>query len=232
MARIADDRVTLSIDSSGDLLHRRGYRKAATKAPLRETLAAGALMLLDWAGEEPLADPMCGSGTFLLEGALLASNRAPGLSRSFAFMQWPGYREGLWKLLCEEARRSVTVLYEEISGADENADAVSAAHENCHQCGYAERVLINQLALEKQQPHKKPGLVISNPPYGRRLSLGENPEEYYAELGKQLKRVFPGWRKVLICPDETLIEATGLAFKKVATLDNGGLKVGLFVSKE
>ncbi len=189
-------------------------------------------MLLDWDGKEPLVDPMCGSGSFLLEGALLASKRAPGLSRSFAFMQWPGYREGLWQLLCSEAHREEAMPQQTISGADENAHAVAAAQENIQQSGYADRIDIHHLALNRQQPHKGMGLVVSNPPYGKRLSLGANPDEYYADLGEQLERVFPGWRKALVCPDKNLIKATGLPFKQVATFDNGGLKVGLFVTAE
>ncbi len=143
MVRVVDDQVVISIDSSGELLHRRGYRHAVTVAPLRETLAAGILMLLGWNGTESLADPMCGSGSFLLEGALLARHQAPGLKRSFAFMHWPGYREGLWNLLCAEARREEVAVNVSISGADESLEAVAAAKENCRRSEAADIVSID-----------------------------------------------------------------------------------------
>jgi len=103
LARMINDELFLSIDSSGPLLHRRGYRRSATRAPLRETLAAGILLLLDWQPTVPLTDPMCGTGSFILEGAMLASGRAPGIGREFAFMNWPGFRAGLWRQLCRDA---------------------------------------------------------------------------------------------------------------------------------
>lgn len=227
LVRIVDDQVVISIDSSGELLHRRGYRQATTVAPLRETLAAGVLMLLDWQGTEALADPMCGSGSFLTEGASMAVHRAPGLSRPFAFMNWPGYREGLWKLLCEEAQREELDVTLNISGADENPEAVAAANQNRQRSG-ANQVLIEACALSAQASRKGEGLVVCNPPYGKRLDLGDNPKAFYAELGRQLQRIYPGWRLAMICPDPAFVKATGLPFKKIARLDNGGLTVGLY----
>ncbi len=230
MVRIVDDEVVISIDSSGELLHRRGYRQSVTAAPLRETLAAGVLMLLGWNGTMPLADPMCGSGSFLLEGALLARHQAPGLSRSFAFMDWPGYREGLWKLLCGEAQRVEVDVPLAISGADENPKAVAAANENRQRSGASDQIVIDQLPISEQPVHDGQGLVVCNPPYGKRLDLGENPERYYAELGQQLQRAYPGWQLAMICSNPALVKATGLPFKQIASLDNGGLSVGLFTA--
>ncbi len=230
LVRIVDDEVVISIDSSGELLHRRGYRQSVTVAPLRETLAAGILMLLDWNGTKPLADPMCGSGSFLLEGALLARQQAPGLNRSFAFMDWPGYREGLWKLLCAEAQRAEVGVDVAISGGDENPKAVAAARENIQRSGVVDQVVIKQAAISEQPEHDGLGLVVCNPPYGKRLDLGENPKLYYSELGKQLQRVYPGWQLAMVCPDPAFVKATGLPFKQIARLENGGLKVGLFAT--
>jgi len=229
LVRIVDDRVTISIDSSGELLHRRGYRQTATRAPLRESLAAGVLMLLGWQGTEPLADPMCGTGSFLAEGAMIARRRAPGLDRSFAFMQWPGYRQGLWALLRDEADREEQELKATIGGGDENAGAVAAARENLRRSGSGQ-ITVNQCSLADQPVHEGKGLVVCNPPYGKRLDLGEDPAGYYSELGRQLRRAYPGWRKAIICPDPSLAQATGLPFEQVARLDNGGLKVGLFAT--
>ncbi len=231
LVRIVDDEVVISIDSSGELLHRRGYRQSVTAAPLRETLAAGVLQLLGWDGTDPLSDPMCGSGSFLLEGALLARQQAPGLNRPFAFMQWPGYREGLWKLLCDEAQRGKVEVPLAISGADENPEAVAAAKANCLRCEVADQIMIDQRPLSEQPGHEGQGLVVCNPPYGKRLDLGEDPELYYYELGQQLQRAYPGWRVAMICPDPAFVKATGLPLKQIARLDNGGLKVGLFVAE-
>ncbi len=231
MVRIVDDQVVLSIDSSGELLHRRGYRQSVTVAPLRETLAAGVLMLLGWNGTTPLADPMCGSGSFILEGALLARQLAPGLNRSFAFMNWPGYRDGLWKLLCGEAERAEVDIALTINGADENPKAVAAANENCQRSGVTNQVVIDQLPVSEQPVHEGQGLVVCNPPYGKRLDLGEKPELYYAELGKQLQRAYPGWQLAILCSNPALVKATKRPFKQIASLDNGGLTVGLFTTE-
>lgn len=230
LVRIVDDQVVISIDSSGELLHRRGYRQSVTVAPLRETMAAGVLMLLDWNGTTPLADPMCGSGSFLIEGALLARQQAPGLHRVFAFMHWPGYREGLWNLLCVEARHQEVDVTLDISGSDENPKAVFAANENCQRSGVAGRVTIDQNSLAGQPEHAGQGLVICNPPYGKRLDLGDNPELYYSELGRQLRRAYPDWRLAMLCSNPSLVKATGLPLKQLASLDNGGLAVGLFAT--
>lgn len=230
LVRIVDDRVTISIDSSGELLHRRGYRQSTTAAPLRETLAAGSLMLLNWDGREPLYDPLCGSGSFPLEGALLASHKAPGLKRDFAFMKWPGYREGLWNLLCNEATRQEIESEASISGADESLEAINAAKDNLGRGSLNTQVLLEHCPLDQQPVHDGQGLVICNPPYGKRLSLGDDASGYYAELGRQLQRAYPGWRIAMICPDSALVKATGIKFSKLAELDNGGLTVGLFAT--
>ncbi len=231
LVRIVDDQVVLSIDSSGELLHRRGYRQSVTAAPLRETLAAGVLMLLNWHGTVPLADPMCGSGSFLFEGSLLARRQAPGLSRGFAFMNWPGFREGLWKLLCDEARRGELEADMTLRGADESPEAVAAANDNLDNCTFASLITIERCAIAAQAVQAGPGLVVCNPPYGKRLLLDDAPEAYYAELGRQLQRVYPDWQVAMLCPDPVLAKATGLVFRQVATLDNGGLKVGLYTTK-
>ncbi len=231
MVRIVDDQVVISIDSSGELLHRRGYRQSVTVAPLRETLAAGVLMLLGWNSSEPLADPMCGSGSFLLEGALLARHHAPGINRTFAFFNWPVYRQGLWKLLSDEARRASLDTALVITGGDENPKAVEATKANCERNDVAEQIVISTIPLSEQPVHEGQGLVVCNPPYGKRLDLGENPKQYYAELGKQLQRAYPGWRLAMICPNPDFVKATGIPFKQITSLDNGGLKVSLFATK-
>jgi putative N6-adenine-specific DNA methylase len=231
MVRIVDDVVTISIDTSGVLLHRRGYRASVTAAPLRETLAAGILMLLDWQGHEALVDPMCGSGSFLLEGALLARRQAPGLNRRFAFMAWPGYRNGLWTLLCEEAQRGQLDNDVSVSGYDTDPTAVATARDNCERSGNSDRVRIDQLSLADQPVHDGPGLVVCNPPYGKRLEMEGDPKACYRDVGRHLGRSYPGWRMAMLCPDPVLVKATGQPFRQIAELDNGGLRVGLFVTQ-
>ncbi|TLM60328.1 MAG: hypothetical protein FDZ69_14015 [Deltaproteobacteria bacterium] len=230
LARVVDDVVELSVDSSGELLHRRGYRTHVAAAPLRETLAAGVLHLLGWDGGEALADPLCGTGTFLLEGALLAGRRAPGLQRPFAFMRWPGYRAGLWEQLCGEARRDERPLPAVISGGDADAAALAAARANLAQAGLAEAVALQHRPLAGQPVHAGSGLVVCNPPYGKRLTPDEPLESYFAALGRELARAYPGWRKALLAPEPRLARATALPLRAVAELDNGGLRVGLYAT--
>ena len=230
LVRVVDDLVELSIDSSGELLHRRGYRTSVTAAPLRETLAAGVLQLLDWDGAAPLADPLCGTGTFLLEAALLATRRAPGLVRQFAFMRWPGYRSGLWNQLCQEARQAERPCPRGIAGSDADAAALAAARANLAQAGLQDVVALQQQPLSAQPVHSGQGLVLCNPPYGKRLVVAGPLTDYFAALGRELQRAFPGWRKALLCPEPRLASATGLPLHELAQLDNGGLRVGLYAT--
>lgn len=231
LARIVDDIIELSIDSSGELLHRRGYRTSVAAAPLRETLAAGILRLLDWHGNEPLADPLCGTGTFLLEGALMAVGRAPGGQRDFSFGQWPGYRAGLWNQLCAEARQGEHPCAVTIAGGDADATALAAARANLARAGLEGIVTLDHRPLAGQPVHPGRGLVVCNPPYGKRLLTTEPLEDYFAAFGRELPRAYPQWRKALLCPDPRLAKATGLPLRKVAELDNGGLRVGLYATK-
>jgi putative N6-adenine-specific DNA methylase len=199
-------------------------------APLRETLAAGVLQLLGWDGVAPLADPLCGTGTFLLEAALLAARRAPGLQREFAFMRWPGYRPGLWSQLCQEARQAERPCPAVITGSDADAAALGAARTNLAQAGLQDVVALQQQPLSAQPVHSGIGLVVCNPPYGKRLVMDGPLEDYFAGLGLELQRAFPGWRKALLCPDIRLARATGLPLHELAQLDNGGLQVGLYAT--
>lgn len=232
LARLVNDELLLSIDSSGPLLHRRGYRLGTTQAPLRETLAAGILMLLGWDGSENLFDPMCGTGSFLLEGALLAANRAPGMERGFAFMHWPGYRAGLWARLRNDAEQRQRPVSATLAGSDQAADALRTAGENLHRLNIDGRVNLRQCALADQPVRADTGLLVCNPPYGRRLQTPGSLKTFYRDMGLCLRHSFPKWRVALLSPDADLIRATGLPFSKVAELDNGGLPVGLYGTKK
>jgi putative N6-adenine-specific DNA methylase len=228
--RLQDDRATFSIDSSGELLHRRGYRQETAHAPLRETLAAGVLMLLNWQGQEPLLDPMCGSGTLLIEGGLLATNQPPGVQRSFAFMDWPRYRPGLWQALLAEAAREARPLTTILQGSDHSEAALASARRNAGRAGLD--ILdwqVRELAALPPMPGR--GLLLCNPPYGERLGGNTDLRPLYRQIGQVCRRSLPGWRVAILTSDERLAGATGLPLHKKAVLSNGGITVGLYVSE-
>jgi len=230
LARFEDDRCLLSVDSSGELLHRRGYREEGGAAPLRETLAAGILHLLGWNGSIPLADPLCGSGTFVIEAALVAARRPPGGMRSFAFMHWPKYRPGLWQTLLHEAGRMHHRPAVSLTGSDRDAAVVAQALRNADRAGVADFVNITQSELQLLQPSAPPGLVVANPPYGSRLGGEVDLSQFYRRLGKELPRAFPSWRIALLAPDPELARSTGLSLRAIARLENGGIPVGLYAT--
>ena len=228
IAKMEGDVCRISIDSSGELLHRRGYRLQTAKAPLRETLAAGILALLGWNGETPLVDPMCGSGTFLTEAALIAAHRPPGEGRQFAFMEWPRYRAGLWSLLVNEAERQSVDPAITIHGSDVDVNAVDAALKNIDRAGCERSVSLDCREIGAVTGIPGNGVVICNPPYGLRVGKNEDLMPLYRQIGDVYKTQFPGWKGALLCPPGRLADATGLKLKRVASLLNGGLKVALF----
>jgi putative N6-adenine-specific DNA methylase len=231
LARFEDDLCLLSVDSSGELLHRRGYRVETAHAPLRETLAAGLLQLLGWKGDRPLFDPMCGSGTLVIEGALLAGLRAPGMHRSFAFMNWPGYRPGLWEALRTEARRGERSPDVLLTGCDRDVVAIEAARRNGERAGLGEGVIWDRRELTEQLRRPGPGLLLCNPPYGERLGRGEDLRPLYRQLGQVCRDSFSEWQVAILCPDERLARATGLPLEKRAGLVNGGIDVALYSTR-
>jgi len=230
LARFEEDVCQLSVDSSGELLHRRGYRGDAVRAPLRETLAAAILLRLGWDGSTPLHDPMCGSGTLPIEAALLASNMPPGGSRRFAFMEWPRYRPGLWQVLLDEAARSRRDCIVAISGADRDDKALAAARRNAERAGVVGRVDFRTVELGQTPSAAGAGLLVCNPPYGERLGREEDLCRLFRLFGDVCRRAFPGWRVALLSPAENLAIATGLPLRPVAALNNGGIAVTLWAS--
>ena len=230
LVRLENDLCTFSVDSSGELLHRRGYRLETAFAPLRETLAAGVLQLLAWDGSVPLLDPMCGSGTLLIEGALLASRRPPGERRSFAFMGWPRYRPGLWAALKGEAGRLHRPVPAAITGTDRDPRALAAARRNAERAGVEAVVQLRVGQLREAAGQEEKGLVLCNPPYGERLGREDDLRPLYRTLGQVFRQGFAGWRGAFLCPEEGLARASGLPLEKVAKLSNGGISVGLYVA--
>lgn len=233
LVRAEDDVFTVSIDTSGELLHRRGWRSEGGEAPLRETLGAALLRLSAWTGDAPLCDPTCGSGTLLIEAALLACGRAPGLLRRFAFQGFPRYRDALYRRVVsdvQKAERRVATLL--LCGSDISAEAVALSRRNAERAGIAELLRIDCQDVAKAHLPKGPaGLVLCNPPYGKRIQ-GPRLRNLYRAIGKYAESA-PGWRLGLLCPDPLLGRAASRKFMGPAKrLINGGLRVALYLSAE
>ncbi len=226
--RMDDNRCQVSIDSSGEHLHRRGYRRARVAAPLRETLAAGCLLACRYDGSSPLLDVMTGSGTFAIEAALIALHRAPGIERVFAFMEWPKYRQGLWRQLVIEARRGEkSTLPAEILAVDNNPKAISAAQKNLEMIGLTDLIQLSCTNMQQLQPQFPHGLLICNPPYGERLGKNATLKALYHDLGRVYGTTFAEWRGAIICPERELVQVTAIPFSPLLRFTNGGIKVAL-----
>jgi len=228
--RLEDDLCTVSIDSSGELLYRRGYRSESGPAPLRETLAAGILMLLGWDGEETLLDPMCGSATFLTEGALLAARIPPGRARRFAFMDWPRFRPGSWKVRLEEHSPSARQL-PRLIGSDLDPEVIARARRNAERAGVSALIDLEVGGFEALRPPTRGGLVVANPPYGARLGNPGEVRSLYRAFGAWLQGGFAGWRFAFLATEPELARVTGLQTRVVARLRNGGLPVTLYAGE-
>jgi putative N6-adenine-specific DNA methylase len=230
LVRVANDRVTVSVDSSGELLHRRGYRQAVAKAPLRETLAAGIVLASGWDMQSPLIDPFCGSGTIPIEAALLAQGIPPGINRRFSFMNWPNFDESLWQAIVAEIKPSPSPM-PMIFASDRDAGAINMARENAERAGVAGSIQFACQAVSglKNLPieTKKQGWIVTNPPYGVRVSGGRDLRNLYAQLGNILRAAYTGWRVAVVSSDVVLLGQTGLKFDTSIALVNGGVRVRL-----
>ena len=214
--------VTLSLDSSGDPLFKRGWRSAQTDAPINEVLAAGIILLSGWRGETDLVDPMCGSGTFLIEAALIATNTAPGVYRnSYAFQQWPDYDEELFDKIYNDdsAEREFT---HKIYGSDIEGKAIAIARANVKSAGMNRYIELERRDINDIEQVPPGGTLISNPPYGERLNV-EDIEQFYSDLGFVFKHTFKGYNVWLICYDKEQYFKIGLKPSVKYALNNGGL---------
>jgi putative N6-adenine-specific DNA methylase len=225
VVRLAENRCTISIDSSGELLHRRGYRQAVARAPLRETLAAALLLSSGWDLASPLLDPFCGSGTIPIEAARMALGIPPGSGRRFAFMDWPGYEPLRWSALLAEARPHPAAAGLVIQASDRDAGAVRMAGENAERGGVAGAIEFSCRAISAITPPAGPGWIVTNPPYGTRLSGGGDLRDLYARLGQVLRRCCPGWGALILCSDPALLGQTRLGLETGLALRNGGIRV-------
>lgn len=236
IVRIVHDQVEISADSSGDLLHRRGYRKEIAKAPLRETLAAAMVLASGWRRDEPLVDPMCGSGTIPIEAAMIARGIAPGLERKFQFMDWPTFDRGRWNEIIDKARGAVTQSREKIRGSDRDAGAIQAAARNAERAGVGDTVQfgvesISGSLAELEDVATGVGWILTNPPYGIRMGESEDLRDLYARLGMALKSK-RGWRAGILTSDLALVRQTRLPLLPRFSTRNGGIPVSFLVSEK
>ena len=232
VVRLLHDECTVSADSSGELLHRRGYRRALAKAPLRETLAAALLLAAEWTGDTPLVDPMCGSGTIPIEAAMLARRMAPGRSRSFAFERWPGHDASGWAKILGDARsgelpRSPVA----IEGCDRDAGAIAAARANAERAEVADDIDLSVQPISALVPAAGSGLVATNPPYGVRVGEAGRLRDLYAQLGNVVRRARPDWDVALVSADRALERQTHLELSERSRTRNGGIAVRFVVGR-
>ena len=231
LARIADDICTISADSSGELLHRRGYRKAVAKAPLRETLAAAMLMGCEWDPAAPLVDPMCGSGTIAIEAAMMARKSAPGLERSFRFEKWPDHDANLWRSTIDRAREQILPdTKAAIVASDRDAGAVKAAIENAARAGVAADIDISEHAVSDADYPPAEGWIVTNPPYGMRVGESAPLRNLYAQLGHVVRERVRGYRVALLSADKSLESQLRLDLREIFRTTNGGIPVRLVSS--
>lgn len=214
---------TVSIDLAGAGLHRRGYRQERTVAPLRETLAAGVLLLSGWDGETPLVDPMCGSGTLPIEAALLATRTAPGLGREFAFQTWPDFESASWQALRDEAHRLRRPAPAAIVGADVDARALRVAEANAGLTPAAAGIHWVSRSFATLNPPAASGTLVMNPPYGERLQDRGDLTGLYRSIGDTLKQRWTGWTAWLLTGNPELAKQVGLKATRRVPLYNGPL---------
>ena len=226
VVRVLHDVVTVSADSSGALLHLRGYRQQLAKAPLRETLAAALLLAAGWSGEMPLFDPMCGSGTIPIEAARLARRMAPGRDRAFALQRWPEFDSRQWTSLVDAARsQELPNAPVAIAGADRDAGAIVAARANTERAGVARDIDFAEQPISAMGSDDGPGLIATNPPYGVRIGESDRLRNLYAQLGNLLRTRRPHWRLAMYTADRTLERQLQLPLEERLRTRNGGIAV-------
>ena len=236
VVRLLDDQLTISADSSGALLHLRGYRQATAKAPLRETIAAAMLLASGWDAVQPLVDPMCGSGTIPIEAALMARRIAPGLAtgtpRRYAFERWPGHDDALWSRTVDRARsESLASSPTPILASDRDAGAISATESNADRAGVGADIRIERAPATAITPPDGSGWLVSNPPYGHRVG-GKLPlRDLYAAFGRMASERLRGWTIALLTADVRLERQLGLPLQVAFTTRNGGIPVRMVVAR-
>ena len=226
--RIEDDLCTVSVDTSGESLHKRGLKQQVNKAPMRETLAALFLRAAGFNGTEPVFDPMCGSGTFPIEAAEIALGLQPGRARDFAFQTLASYDADIFGQL-QKAKAETTASLS-FHGADRDQGAIAMSKANAERAGVARITQFTCAPVsDATPPDGAPGLVVVNPPYGGRIGNKKPLFGLYAAFGSRMKSHFTGWRVAMITTDGGLAKATGLDWQDIGpVVDHGGTKIRLY----
>jgi putative N6-adenine-specific DNA methylase len=228
MARIERDICTISVNTSGDLLHKRGFKSAVNKAPMRENMAALFLQQCGYSGTETVYDPMCGSGTFVIEAAEIAARLNPGRSRPFAFEKLVSFDPDAWEVMRSVKRQGENEIM--FYGSDRDNGAIAMSIDNAAHAGVDHITQFKQQSISDiTPPSDNAGLVIVNPPYGGRIGDTQKLLPLYQTLGKVLRDRFSGWRVGIITTDKPLAQSTGLPFlQTTAPVQHGGLRVRLY----
>lgn len=222
--RISNEKVTISQDSSGAALFKRGYRRAKHLAPINETLAAGMLLKSGWRGESNFMDPMCGSGTIAIEAAMLAKNMAPNIHReNFGFEKWNNFEPKLLIDVLSEAKNQEKEIDIEIIARDKNSQSIRAARENIHAAGLSKVIRLEQLDMFRSTKPFEEGVMMINPPYGERIQL-EDAAIFYATIGDSLKHDYTGITTWIISTEEELVKNIGLKPSQKIDLINGNIE--------
>lgn len=221
------NRATLLRDSSGEGLHRRGYRTSGGQAPLNEVLAAGLVQLSGWKADQPFVDPMCGSGTILIEAAGVATRQAPGLYRSFAFEQWQDFNQELWQSIKTEARALRQPTDIPILGCDHHFKALRIAENNISAAHMKAYIRVKRSTFQKFLPPEGPGTLVTNPPYGLRVDNEEDVTPLYQELGDKLKKDFAGYEAWVFSGNVPALKQLGLRASRRLHLMNGQIECKL-----
>ena len=228
--RISSDICTISLDSSGEGLHKRGYKIATGKAPIRETLAALFLQKMKFDGSQVVYDPMCGSGTIVIEAAQIALGLPAGRNRTFAFMELPSFQKDEYEKLTQVNKKKINLKF---YGSDRDNGAIEKSIKNSRKAGVETFCNFKTSSIgEAVPPTQDPGIILVNPPYGKRVGDRKKLFALYKSLGQTLLEKFVGWRVGIITSDPGLAKSTGLKFLDVSSaVDNGGIKVQLYETK-
>lgn len=220
---ISNDQCTLALDSSGESLHKRGYRLDKNEAPLNEALAAGLVLLTGWNGQGNFVDPMCGSGAIVIEAAMIAHNIAPGLNRQFGFMSWKDFDAAIWQRVQREAFAAIRGIEYKIIGADISRSVLQAARKNARLAGVEGKVDFIVSAFEDFVPPAGGGVLVMNPPYGERMKKAAI-ESFYRMIGDGLKQRFAGFEAWIFSGNPAAVKHIGLRPSQKHILYNGGLE--------
>lgn len=221
---IAHNKVSISLDSSGDSLHKRGYRRKGHLAPLNEVLAAGMLMLTEWESSIPLIDPMCGSGTFLMEAAMMAYKMPPGIKKKhYSFMNWKDYDHDLWKKVTEESKNNMITPEVNIQGGDISMQSIDLSKMASLDFNLGKAIKLERISFNKHLPSSDSGMLILNPPYGERITP-KDLFDLYESIGNQLKKSYAGFDAWIFSNNKDAMKRIGLRPSKKYTLFNGPLE--------